>query len=167
MDGEPTMTKDNRYQAENESLEESIFKTLSNQKRRDILRVIGEKRQVTFTEIKNQVGIEDTPTLSYHLNALGQLLGQKEGKYRLSELGSDTYNLMCKIATYSESASIISSLRSELPAVIIANAILWAAALFAVSSFEGRPHFLTTASFAALWFISNITLYAITQRVRK
>jgi ABC-type multidrug transport system permease subunit len=74
---------------------------------------------------------------------------------------------MCKIATYSESASIISSLRSELPAVIIANAILWAAALFAVSSFEGRPHFLTTASFAALWFISNITLYAITQRVRK
>jgi len=34
--------------ADNESLEESIFKTLSNQKRRDILRYIGERRQFTL-----------------------------------------------------------------------------------------------------------------------
>lgn len=167
MNGELPMTKDNKEEAESESLEESIFKTLSHQKRRDILRVIGEKREMTFTEIKNQVGIEDSPTLSYHLNALGQLIAQKEGKYRLSELGNDTYNLMCKIATYSVSASILSSLRKELPAVIIANAILWAAALFAVLAFEGRPHFITTATFAALWFISNIILYTITQRIGK
>lgn len=161
------MTKDTQDETVNTSLEESIFKTLSNQKRRDILRVIGERRNVTFTEIKKQVGIEDSPTLSYHLNALSQLLAQNEGKYRLSELGNDTYNLMCKIATYSASASIINSLRKELPAVIIANAILWAAALFAVSSFEGRPHLMTTATFAVLWFISNIILYTISQRVRK
>jgi hypothetical protein len=44
----------------NESLEESIFKTLSNQKRRDILRFIGEHKQATFTEIKKAVEIEDS-----------------------------------------------------------------------------------------------------------
>jgi len=39
-------------EVETESLEKSIFKTLGNQKRRDILRFVGEKKQVTFTEIK-------------------------------------------------------------------------------------------------------------------
>jgi DNA-binding transcriptional ArsR family regulator len=43
----------NDIQAENSSLEESVFKTLNNQKRRDILRFIDERGQATFTEIKN------------------------------------------------------------------------------------------------------------------
>jgi len=46
------MTRDIQDKESAESLEESIFKTLSNQKRRDILRVIGERREATFTEIK-------------------------------------------------------------------------------------------------------------------
>ena len=154
-------------EAPDESLEESIFKTLSHQKRRDILRVIGEKKEATFTEIKNSVGIEDSPSLSYHLNALSHLVVQKEGKYRLSELGQDAYNLMCKITAYSTSNSIIGFLRKEIPSVIIANAILWAAAVLAVSQFEGRLHQMTMFSFAVLWFISNISLYAISTRIRK
>lgn len=158
-----TNTKD---EAGDESLEESIFKTLSNQRRRDILRVIGEKKEMTFTEIKNQVEIEDSPTLSYHLNALGQLLSQKEGKYRLSELGNDTYNLMCKIATYSTTASVLSSLRKVLPAVVIVNSFLWAGALLTVFTFEGRPHLITIATIAVLWFISDTVLYTISQRVK-
>ena len=167
MIGELSMTKDVKAdEAESESLEESIFKTLSHQKRRDILRVVGERKQLSFTEIKNQAEIEDTPTLSYHLNALSQLLQQKEGKYQLSELGSDAYSLLCKITTYSTS-TILTYLRKQLPAVIISNAILWAAALLAVTEFEERPHLITTLSFAALWFISNIILYTIMQRVKK
>ena len=162
------MTKDVKAdEAENESLEESTFKTLSNQKRRDILRVVGERKQVTFTEIKNQAQIEDTPTLSYHLNALNQLLQQKEGKYELSELGNDTYNLLLKITTYSTSATTLDYLRKQLLAIIVANAVLWATALLAITTFEGRPHFITIATFAGLWFISNIALYTITQRAKR
>jgi DNA-binding transcriptional ArsR family regulator len=127
------MTKDAINKTEEESLEESIFKTLSHQKRRDILRVIGERREATFTEIKNSVGIDDSPTVSYHLNALGYLVVQKEGKYRLSELGHDAYNLLCKTTTYAASTSLISSLRKEIPTVIIANAVIWAAAIFRLS----------------------------------
>jgi hypothetical protein len=153
--------------SEGESVEESIFKTLSSQKRCDILRIVGDRGELTFTEIKNSARMDDSPTLSYHLNALGELLVQKDGKYKLSELGQDTYNLMCKIYTYSASTSILGSLRTTLPAVIVANAILWAAALLAVSAFEGRPHFVTVSSFAVLWFISNIVLYTITKAVRK
>jgi len=161
------MSQENQDVYEGRSLEDQIFKTLSHQKRRDILRVIGERGEVTFTEIKNSVGIEDSPSLSYHINALGQLVVQKEGKYRLSDLGRDTYNLICKASTYSVSSSIVGSLRREIPLVIVANAVLWAAALFSVSAFEGRPSTTTVYSFAALWFFSNMILYSIARRIRK
>lgn len=64
-------------EAENESLEESIFKTLSNQKRRDILRFIGERKQATFTEIKKAMEIEDSSSVSYHLRSLQNLVTKK------------------------------------------------------------------------------------------
>jgi hypothetical protein len=164
---EVDMNKDTLDKATADSLEESIFKTLNHQKRRDILRSIGESREATFTEIKNSVEIEDSPDLSYHLNALNYLVIQKEGKYRLSELGQDAYDLVCKTATYTASNSVINFLRKQIPAVIIANAILWAAAIFAVFQFEGRLQQTTIFSFAALWFVSNIILYSILERIRK
>lgn len=150
-----------------ETLEESIFKTLSHQKRRDILRLIGEATEVTFTEIKNAAEIPDTPTLSYHLNALDGLVIQKQGKYRLSELGRDAYGLICKTQVASSSNSIISLLRKEIALVIVANAILWAVAILMASEFEGRLQQGTVFSLAALWFISNIILYAILKSARK
>jgi DNA-binding transcriptional ArsR family regulator len=150
-----------------ESLEESIFKTLSHQKRRDILRAIGEKKEATFTEIKTAVQIEDSPSLSYHLNALNGLIAQKEGKYRLSELGQDAFGLINKTTTYSASNSILSFLRKEIPAVIVANAVLWALALLFTSQFEGKLSFATTTSFAVLWLVSNIILYSILTTLRK
>jgi DNA-binding transcriptional ArsR family regulator len=150
-----------------ESLEESIFKTLSHQKRRDILRIIGERREATFTEIKNSVEIADSPSLSYHLNALSHLIVQNKGKYRLSELGQDAYNLICRTATYTASNATINLLRKYVPAVIVANAILWAAAIFSVLQFEGRLHQTTIFSFAALWFISNIIFYSILTKIRR
>ena len=149
-----------------ESLEESIFKTLSHQKRRDILRVIGERKGVTFTEIKNAVNTEDSPALSYHINALNGLLLQRNGKYQLSELGQDAYNLISKTAAYALSNSLLNRLRKELSAVIVANAILWAAALLAVSQFEEQLHQITIFSFAALWFISNIILYSTSRKTK-
>lgn len=147
-----------------ENLEETIFKTLSHQKRRDILRVIGEKKNATFTEIRNAMQTEDSPSLSYHLNALNGLIIQKEGEYKLSELGQDTYRLICKTASCATNHVTLSILRRELPLVIIANAILWAAAIFAVTQFEGDLHQMTMYSFAALWFISNIILYSLAIR---
>lgn len=105
-------------------LEESIFKTLSHQKRRDILRIIGERKKVGFTEIKKSVEIEDSPSLSYHLNALDGLVVHREGKYRLSELGYAAYNLICKASTYAVSTTFLNSLRKSLAAAIVANAVL-------------------------------------------
>jgi hypothetical protein len=153
-------------EAQNESLEESIFKTLSNQKRRDILRFIGENKQVTFTEVKRSVQIEDSSALSYHLNSLQMLVTQKNEKYSLSELGIEAYNLIAKTNVYTSTNVLVSFLRKQLSALLIANAILWAIAIFGVREIEGPLNQMTIFTFAELWFIGNILIYAILKKTR-
>ncbi len=154
-------------EGQSESLEESIFKTLSNQKRRDILRFVGEHKQVTFTEIKKSAQIEDSSSVSYHLNTLQTLIIQKNDKYSLSELGQEAYSLIVKTNAYASTNTIVRYLRKQLSALIIANAILWATAILAVTAFEGPLNQMTTYSFAVLWFISNIAIYSILVGTRR
>ena len=61
------------------SLEEEVFKALDHQRRRDILRFIGEGKKPTFTEIMNATKSPDSPTLSYHLRNLSPFLESKDG----------------------------------------------------------------------------------------
>lgn len=148
-------------EAQNESLEESIFKTLSNQKRRDILRFIGEHKQATFTKIKKAVEIEDSSLVSYHLNSLQMLINQKDEKYSLSELGQEAYNLIVKTNVYASTNVIVGVLRRQLTLLVIANAVLWMFALLTLRLFEGNIGQMTTFAFAALWLTSNGLIYAI------
>ena len=83
-----------------ENLEQDVFKALENQKRRDILRLIGEKKGISFTEVLNASKIPDSPTLSYHLRELAPFIEQKEGKYQLTSMGRDVYSLLLKTASY-------------------------------------------------------------------
>ena len=154
-------------EAENESLEESIFKTLSNQKRRDILRFIGENKQVSFTEIKKAVEIEDSSSVSYHLNSLQTLITQKDEKYSLSELGQEAYNLIVKTNAYTSINLVVRYIRRQLSELIIANAVLWAAAILAVAELEGPLNQITMFTFAELWFVSNILIYVILRKTAK
>lgn len=144
------------------TLEEEVFKTLSHQIRRDILRYIGESKGSKFTEIKKAAGIEESASLSYHLNALHPLLVHDEGLYRLSELGKDTYSLLTKLVSYSSSAATIRIIRKQLGSAIIANALMWGSAILFLAVIEGPLEFLTMVMFAALFSVSNIILYSIT-----
>ena len=71
------------------NFEQDVFKALENQKRRDILRIVGERKSVGFTEVLNASKIPDSPTLSYHLRELAPFIEQKEGKYQLTPIGKD------------------------------------------------------------------------------
>jgi len=143
-----------------ESLEEAIFKTLSHQTRRDILRFIGERKSASFTEIKSMLKIDDSASLSYHLNTLQPLINQEGGRYNLTALGQDTYALICKTTAYSESNATLSFLRTALPWVIIANAILWGLAYYFNDYYGGEL-------LIAFWFISNLVLYGILVKTGK
>ena len=52
---------------ENESLEEKVFKSLGNAKRREIIRYLGERRVARFNKIKRELNFEDGASLTYHL----------------------------------------------------------------------------------------------------
>ncbi len=157
------MSKDEN---EIQNLEEEVFKTLSHQMRRDILRFIGEERGAKFSEIKRAIGIEESASLSYHLNALAPLLTHKDDTYHLSELGKDAYSLMNKMTSYAASAAILGVLNRKLGATIIANALLWATALMTLVVIEGPLDFMTVLIFAGLFNVSNMILYSVSTYAR-
>lgn len=76
--------------------EEEIFKSLNHKVRRDIIKIIGNKNELTFTQIMSLIGSIDSPTLSYHLKSLQPLLKNKENVYKLSEIGISAYLLLQK-----------------------------------------------------------------------
>jgi DNA-binding transcriptional ArsR family regulator len=75
--------------------EDEIFKSLSHQVRRDMIKFLGEN-PLSFTEIKKNLEPIDSPTLSYHLKSLQLFLIQKANRYELSEIGEAAFNLLSK-----------------------------------------------------------------------
>ncbi len=149
-----------RVEASAESeLEAQVFKSLSHQIRRDIIRFVGERARASFTEIRNSLRIEDSSMLAYHLNGLRPLLNQRGSDYVLSELGMHAYRLILGTTSLGTEAR----LKIKIRYAIVANALLWAGAIFSASNWEGRLQFQTLASLAALWFISNLILYRLSQ----
>ena len=109
------------------SLEEEVFKALDHQKRRDVLRYVGEKKGGAFTEILNATGMPDSPTLSYHLRSLSPFMEQREGRYVLTPIGKTAYSLLLKTADYKTMAL----LHRRKTGAIVGNIVLWISAMAA------------------------------------
>ena len=139
-----------------ENLEESVFKALDHQKRRDVLRYIGETGSVTFTELKNKVDFQDSPSLSYHLKSLEPFLEQRNGKYGLSYLGKSAYSLLLKTGSYSRAAIHYSKKKNT----IIGHVIIWLAALGAAVVL-GVDSFYYTVIIPVLASTSFTIIYAL------
>jgi hypothetical protein len=105
--------------------------------------------------------IEDSSLVSYHLGSLQNLVVQKNEKYALSELGQEAYNLIIKTNTSTSNTVVVQSIRKQLSALVIVNALLWAAAILAMAEFEGHLTQLTYSAFAVLWLMSNLVIYGI------
>jgi DNA-binding transcriptional ArsR family regulator len=75
-----------------------IFAALKNPTRRQILVLLEQKGEATFTDIQNALNVTDTGLLSYHLKELGVLVCQSSrGKYSLSEIGQTSMALFNKV----------------------------------------------------------------------
>jgi len=117
---------------ETTNLEEEVFKALDHQMRRDILRYVGESKSVTFTEILNNVKVPDSPTLSYHLKTLGPFVEQRDGRYGLTVMGRDAYNLLLKTSSYNKLALFWRNKRNA----TMGTGILWLIAIAAAVYME-------------------------------
>ena len=74
--------------------EDEIFKLLTHQTRRNIIKILGE-RDLTFSQIQMDLKI-DSPILSYHLKSMKKFVIQKKTKYSLSEIGRAALILLTK-----------------------------------------------------------------------
>ena len=77
--------------------EDEIFKSLSHQIRRDVIRTLGEVKGQTFSEMQKVLGSIDSPSLSYHLKSLSFLIEQSENTYELTDVGEGAYLLLNRI----------------------------------------------------------------------
>jgi DNA-binding transcriptional ArsR family regulator len=83
-----------------------IFTALKHPIRRQVLLLLEQRGEVSFTDIQNAVGINDTGLLSYHLKELALLVEQSaRGKYHLSEIGQTSMVLFRKVERERQSAS--------------------------------------------------------------
>lgn len=75
-----------------------MFRALKHPVRRQILLLLEQGGELSFTEIQNTVGINDTGLLSYHLKELALLVDQSaRGRYCLSEVGKASMTLFRKV----------------------------------------------------------------------
>lgn len=84
-----------------------IFTALKHPIRRQILVLLEENDEASFTEIQKAVGVADTGLLSYHLKELAPLVAQSErGRYILSEVGQASMTLFRKVEKEKQATSI-------------------------------------------------------------
>jgi hypothetical protein len=150
------------YMAEKENmeklqdLEQQVFEALESQRRRDILRIVGENKGIAYTKILNASKISDSPTLSYHLKNLAPFIEQKEGKYRLTAIGKDAYNLLLKTHAYDK----LALLQKNKVGVILGNAVLWLGAI-AASAYLGTDIILSFTILPILAAMSVVITYEL------
>jgi DNA-binding transcriptional ArsR family regulator/uncharacterized membrane protein YsdA (DUF1294 family) len=94
-----------------------IFSALKHPIRRQILFLLEEKSEASFTEIQNAVHMDDTGLLSYHLKELTPLVTQSaRGRYSLSDVGRASMMLFRKVEREKEKTE--NSVRKYLDKVV-------------------------------------------------
>ena len=78
---------------------ESYHKVLKDKTRRQIIILLKEKKNLSYTDLINTLGIKSTGTLNYHLKVLSELIIKTEsGLYNLSEKGWIASRLMSEFS---------------------------------------------------------------------
>ncbi len=91
----PSNTKDK--DEENEKLD-YILQALSHNVRRKIIELLAKKKSMTYTELMQECGIEDSGTFGFHLRRMRGLLKKNErGEYELNDLGWRAYKILCDL----------------------------------------------------------------------
>ncbi len=143
------------------NFEQDVFKALENQKRRDILRLVGERKGIAFTEVLNVSKIQDSPTLSYHLRELSPFIEQDQSKYYLTPMGKDAYNLLVKTSTYGK----VAWFQKKRYGATFGNLLLWVIGIVA-AAYLGVDIVLTAIILPFLAFIATTTTWQLFEEVK-
>jgi uncharacterized RDD family membrane protein YckC len=149
-----------------------ILSVLSHKIRREILLILNEKGESSFTYLMNTLHI-DTGKLSFHIRSLIPFIEQTQsGKYRLSRAGEDAVRVIrdveswtevADIATKTTSLSLVKFKKRTYAFLIDFGIMLLIATLLLLdpvfSIFNGHPIFILNILFVALgilWVYSTL-----------
>jgi uncharacterized RDD family membrane protein YckC/DNA-binding transcriptional ArsR family regulator len=91
-----------------------ILSVLSHRIRRDILLILAEKGESSFTDLMNALNV-DTGKLSFHIRSLAPFIEQNTtGKYKLSRAGENAVRVIRDVESWAEVADV-SRKASQLP----------------------------------------------------
>lgn len=84
--------------SDSEDFEDKIYIALSHKLRRNIIKLLAERKKMTFSELMKDLGVDDTGTLTFHLRKLvGLITKTSSGEYTLTDLGKKAYDIMMNI----------------------------------------------------------------------
>ncbi|BCU66734.1 transcriptional regulator [Sulfolobales archaeon HS-7] len=95
-------------------MDEGIFEAISHRIRREIIKALGEKKEMTFSELMNQLSLESS-ALAFHLRKLSKLIEKRGDVYYLTDLGRRTYGVILSLEKGVEPPKQESEVKSELP----------------------------------------------------
>jgi uncharacterized RDD family membrane protein YckC len=91
-----------------------VLSVLSHRIRREILLILCEKGESSFTDLMNTLNV-DTGKLSFHIRSLQAFIEQTEtGKYKLSRAGEDAVRVIRDVESWAEVADVTRK-ASQLP----------------------------------------------------
>jgi uncharacterized RDD family membrane protein YckC/DNA-binding transcriptional ArsR family regulator len=83
-----------------------ILDVLSHRLRREILLMLSEKSECSFTELLNALNV-DTGKLSFHIRVLSAFVEQTpNGKYKLNRTGENAVRVIKDVESWSDTASV-------------------------------------------------------------
>ncbi|RLG76887.1 MAG: hypothetical protein DRO12_03570 [Thermoprotei archaeon] len=94
---------------------EKILDALGHRIRRAIVRALGSRGPMTYTELMRAVGVEDSGTFAFHLKKLQGLVRKNErGEYELTELGRRAYAFLKLLEGESEAVERLAERSKEI-----------------------------------------------------
>lgn len=109
-----------------------ILTVLSHPLRREILVILNEKGECSFTDIMNALNV-NTGTMSFHIRSLAGLVEQTpSGKYRLNKMGENAVRLIMDLKAWAPEMSVqgrngsvsLASLKKRIYAFLIDFAVV-------------------------------------------
>jgi DNA-binding transcriptional ArsR family regulator len=122
-----------------------IFSILRHPTRRLILRSLAQASKKRFSRLQSELNV-DSPTLSYHLEALHELVEKKDEFYSASDLGKAALNMMQRVEEPPMTPAQISQDPVRIGLVWVMVLLLIGAGLFVMSQPSPSDPYLRTDS---------------------
>ncbi len=94
--------------------QDDIFQALAHRIRRGIIRALGEKGELSFTDLLKELGIEDSSLLAFHMKKLeGFIRRNRRGYYELTSTGWKAFRVLKELERESVSDELAKAIEAR------------------------------------------------------